>query len=523
VAFKHIDDDAWEHTDDGSIHAAQMHRQLDNLEAISAERRPHASVKFARDNPFRACSVHPAAIGPLLIYLPEDEPWETVRVNIRYSDVTFENHVGTGDDAVLVCATLASPSGWWERPPVDADEGWTMLVEGATSFVTLDVPINSSAPSRWVCVYVWVWSVIDEANPVTKIQGNTFFELLTGGLDFNGNGPGAFTLPNPPERCIYQSAVHFVGGSEVSVESPAQFMYQDPGDADQTYTQPPLLNPTGSLADGYDVRTMGVVHIEGISVWGIPEESQIAEMRPLLNSKRPCAWYAVQPVAQTVERLATTRTRQYGCHVGIGETGNNNASLWSIRSDVLANGLTTTDQIVAQSGLIYKAPVDSDGYRCMFTFALRAFLERNTVYGARNVYNRDVKLVFQMKSYDAYATPGAGTLNASGSDYPANVRGMPPLRSYGNNVPQPLNATLTALEGGLSDWQYRGLLAFREGVSRGGSDIDELKYFEIDIPEAGIVYPMVLTVEARLASAIGASTTFAVISRAFRSVRVESL
>jgi hypothetical protein len=517
MAFKWMDDDAWEATNDGALNSGQAHRLRDNIEAISTERRHQASVKLPRANPFRACSIYPAALGPLWIYLSEEERWKTITVDVRYSDVTFENHAASGDDAVLICATLGG-IGWWNHPPRDT-QGWTTIAEGAVTHTALTVPVSSNVDPGWNCVYLWVWSIFDNnADAVTsKGAGLGMTELTLGGVDMGGAGLGAFTNPNPPERCIFYSSEYIATGTEVGYDNPGQILYQNPADADQIYVQPPILAPS-TLGPGYDIRTCGVIHIEGVGVWATPEETQIVDIEPALRSGRRLGWYAAQPLAEHTERLASTRTRQYGCHVGIGQTAGNNANLWSIRSDVLGNGLTTSDQFIAQSGVILE-PTDSNGYGVILSLILKAFIERNTSYTPQRPYERDIAIVWSLQSYTAGQTPGPGTLNATTSST-VIMQALPPLDSYENNTPQPIIQTTTAMEAGLDDWQYRGLLAFRRPVRRQGSDIDQLQTMTMELDETGIAYPMVLAVRARLDSAVNASTTLAVISRAFTSRRL---
>ena len=539
MAFLFLDDDSWGATDDGSINAGQLHRIRDNLVAISTERRPLASVEFEKDSYLRLCGAPgPVAFGPMWIYLSPDETWTGIDMRVRYDTIDFPNLDGdNGIDAVRILGTAGDPFNTWDHPPVESsDSRWRTLVDGATGVAVSTVPILSRLAKGWVCVYLWVWSHIDNDDSATqKLSTANVFQMF-GGIDYGA----AHGLTDPPERVAFLRNAWQTGSQEVAVDHPAQVMHAvdyagPPNPAHNLiYTQPPLQRGSaGLIAQNIVLRTIGVVPVESIQLRGVPKETHLSEIEPALRSKRPLAWYVAQNIATQAERLATTRVRQYGCNGGAAErvTTGNQARMWPIRSDLLTNGLTTSYQIIAKSGIIVD-PTDSNGYNAIISVAFRAYMINDAITGGgvRDAYDSQIRLDFRLCSYDAGATPAGGTLNASTADGDNEhlMVAMPPVREYTNNVPQPINMTLSALEAGtlaggaqpIDDWQYRGVLAFREPVSRQGSDIDQLQHFQIDLDESGIVYPMVLAIEAKLDSAIVSSTTIASISYAFRSRRL---
>jgi len=514
MAFRYIDDSAWPATDDAPLDAAALQRLRDNAEAVSDERKPRAGWATSAEPEWDMCAVLPTAFGPWSIYLDPEERWATIDVEVQHK--TVQN-----SDVHMWAGVYVADTGQWTRPPRTTDE-WDASAAGHTfdsadpaGTVSLSADVPSGA-SGWIIVALWVQSDITGVD-YDKSGGSGGVEVSIDGIVYAGTDgfDGTKTEWTDPPTMAVKLSQSALGGA-IDFGPWAQVILADentPGDATDDvfvlYPPPAAARETTTTSIAWTASKLGILPVGGVSLEGQPVQFELdwRQFAPGLGVGEG----NVGALARSIDRMASTRIRQFGCFPG--STTKESQRYWQYIS-IDATG-APADVYACAGGLVTPKPIDSNGYTAFVAYYLRRAAP--TVGGNDG---EDIGLDWKLKMVDpTLPTPVvkevSATVTVLSDDYVLVPRA---LALAARDDYRPIMQTMNALQRSRDDVRLRGMLGFDSRRKR-RHDFDYINIVKLDIDEGSLTYPCIpaITVSNSTASVSTFSFKILVVACGFAS------
>lgn len=379
MAYTYIDDGAWPgSTSDGPFSSAFLQQLRTNVAQIRSERTIRLGHAIhASASPSRLCSIWPCAWPLGYVYVDEESPSITARIEVAdvTASVDYAGAVGAGTDLINVGLTVITPDGlgWGDLPE------WTTLdSDVADDVITLTAPLHGRR--GWLVVLLWT-----DSSPFA------FEESGTGRNVYEHNDLGQVQVSSleaiatlPCERAIraqlpQDKVTYYPVGPLYQIEA-----WQTVAGTGEHVLEvwPPLVLPGDLISTGWSGAyaqvvywVMGVITITGWSL-EIDESSSDLPGPWSVETSAPISESTLTGVAQGLQRLTCRRVPQWGAgqpeHLWPGVGG----SYWVRERHWDATETVPPDLatwVVVQSWVIASPPplADNHGYEAMCVLRLK--------------------------------------------------------------------------------------------------------------------------------------------------------